>query len=291
MESALAYCRAAHFFTAMLAFGACGFLWGCSSQALRAEINPALRRGAFLASLVVFASGLVWLDLEAAFMSEDWNSALNWSVIKDVLFDTSFGRVWLVRLSIIFLLLIVLWLPRAERCTKSFLLSAAVVASLSMVDHGSMQEGLVGAGHRLNDALHLLCAAAWLGGLPPFLMCLNACEKPELRGPAMSAMMTYSRAGHVFVPLVVATGMINIALTSGGAPWPLSSPYRILLNLKIMLVLTMVCIALYNRYMIVPRLRREARAWRSLRLNSIAEVGLSIAIVALVSLFGLLDPA
>ena len=291
MESALAYCRAAHFLAAMLAFGACYFRWGCSSTALRAEINPTLRRGAFAASLVAIVSALFWLDFEAAFMSEDWTSALNLGVVEDVLFHTSFGAAWLFRIPLIFILLIALWFSKADRCTTSFLLSGAVLVSLSFVDHASMQEGFLRVGHRLNDSLHLLAGAAWLGGLPPFLLCMKACEKPALRGPAIEAMMTYSRAGHAFVPLVVATGAVNIALTTGRLPWPASSPYRALLILKIALVFTMICIAIFNRYVIVPRLGRDANSWRTLRLNAIVELALSTAAVALVSMFGLLDPA
>ncbi len=75
-----------------------------------------------------------------------------------------------------------------------------------------MQQGALGAAHRLNDFLHLLTGSAWLGGLIPFVLCVRICAEPRLRAPAVSAMMRYSKAGHVFVPVVAATGAINVAL-------------------------------------------------------------------------------
>jgi putative copper export protein len=53
----------------------------------------------------------------------------------------------------------------------------------------------------------------------------------------------------------------------------------------------MVALALMNRYAVVPRLRaRGAAAIADLRRLTIAELGLAAGVLALVSLFGLLDP-
>ena len=49
-------------------------------------------------------------------------------------------------------------------------------------------------------------------------------------------------------------------------------------------------IALVNRYVLAPRLKPDAPAPRVLTNTSIAEVVLGVAVVALASVFGLLDP-
>jgi putative copper resistance protein D len=138
--------------------------------------------------------------------------------------------------------------------------------------------------------LHLLATAAWLGGLPMFALCLTAYRDPSLSVAAVTAMRRFSFWGQFDVALVVLTGTVNVALTSGlGALTP-TTPYRALLAAKLVLVATMIALALFNRYVLAPRLAPEAPALRTLMKTSLAEVALAAAVVALVSLFGLLDP-
>ncbi len=153
-----------------------------------------------------------------------------------------------------------------------------------------MQQGGVGAIHRANHALHLLTTGAWLGGLLPFALCLTFYREPALRRDAVTAMKRFSFWGQFDVALVVLTGAVNIALTSGAAPFPPTTPYRALLCVKIALVATMVSIALLNRYLLAPRLKPDAPALRLMMKTSIAEVVLGVVVVGLVSAFALLDP-
>ena len=53
-------------------------------------------------------------------------------------------------------------------------MSAALLASLGLVGHAAMQTGVEGVRHRANHAVHLLTTGAWIGGLVPFVMCLDA---------------------------------------------------------------------------------------------------------------------
>ncbi len=95
----------------------------------------------------------------------------------------------------------------------------------------------------------------------------------------------------VAVAAIVATGAANIALTSGRAPLPPSTPYRALLDVKIALVAVMIALALVNRYVLVPRLSARPAALLALRRLSLVNAALGALVVALVSAFGLLDPA
>jgi len=152
-----------------------------------------------------------------------------------------------------------------------------------------MQHGGVGALHRANHALHLLAAGAWLGGLPLFALCLNAYRDPALRRDAAIAMRRFSFWGQFDVALVVLTGAVNVALTSGAPLFPTTS-YRALLCAKIAIAATMIAIALANRFLLAPRLKPDAPAQRILMRTSLAEVALCVVAVALVSVLGLLDP-
>ncbi|MGH6797771.1 MAG: CopD family protein [Roseiarcus sp.] len=116
-------------------------------------------------------------------------------------------------------------------------------------------------------------------------------ERDDLRQDAVRAMTSFSFWGQFIVAAIVLTGVVNIALTSGRPPIPPTTPYRALLVAKIVLVAIMISLALFNRFVLAPRLKASATALAILRLTSAAEVALGGVVVALVSVFALLDPA
>ncbi len=286
MEAALALCRFTHFAATMTLFGAAAFVSALAPPELARALAPAIRRIAAIAIPLALASALAWLALEAVSMA----GALDADALSGVLFDTSFGAVWQGRLVLALALVVALVLGKGGPSLVLTLASALLVASLGLVGHAAMQEGALGALHRANHALHLLTAAAWLGGLPMFALCLRACRDPGLRSDAVTAMRRFSFWGHFDVALVVITGLVNIALTTGFGSLTVTTPYRALLAVKVALVAMMVAIALFNRYILTPRLKTSARAADILTRTCLAEVALGATVLALVSLFGLLDP-
>ena len=222
-------------------------------------------------------------------MAGDWDALLDPGAIGAVLTDTAFGAVWLWRLPLAAALVAAAALGRGGPSRALLAGSALQLASLGLVGHAAMQTGVVGALHRANDALHLLAAAAWLGGLLVFAACVSVYRRPALQADAQTTMRRFSLWGQLDVAVLLATGVANVALTSGlGALTP--TPYRILLAAKLVLVATMVALALFNRYALAPRLRPDGTALAALASSCRAEVVLGAAAVALVSLFGLFDP-
>jgi putative copper resistance protein D len=290
MEGVLALCRFAHFLAAMVLFGASLYVRVLAPPDLAQALAPAARRIAIGAIPVIALSALAWLALEAASMTGDWSGLLDADALRGVLFDTAFGQVWQGRLLLALAPVVALALPGRAPSTLMLTLSGLLLASLGLVGHAAMQTGALGGLHRLNHALHLLTAGAWLGGLPMFALCLKAYRDPALRRDAVTAMRRYSDWGQFDVALVVVTGVVNVALTSG-LPLPATTPYRILLAVKLALVAIMIVIALVNRYVVAPRLKPEGSALRILMITSLAEVALGAAVIALVSLFALLDPS
>ncbi len=290
MEGALALCRVAHFAAAMTLFGATAFVVAFAPPDLARPLRPATRTIAAAAIPIAALSALVWLALEAASMVGDWSAFVDPESIGAVLTDTGFGAVWLWRLILAAALVVALALGRGGPTLALLVGAALLLASLGLVDHAAMQTGAVGALHRANAALHLMATAAWLGGLPMFALCLKRYRDPSLSAAAATAMRRFSFWGQFDVALVVLTGIVNVALTSGLGGLAPTTPYRMLLVAKLVLVATMVVLALYNRYILAPRLAPEAPALRTLMNTSLAEVALGAAVVALVSLFGLLDP-
>ena len=244
-------------------------------------------------------------------MADEWSAATDPEAIGAVLTDTAFGHVWAVHLVLAAALVAVVVLESSARASRdkpastfsqrapgprarwaaTSLVSAALLASLGFVGHAAMQSGAEGVLHRANHAVHLLTTGAWIGGLVPFAMCLRAYERDDLRKDAVRAMAGFSFWGQFIVAAVVLTGVANIALTSGRPPIPPTTPYRVLLVAKIIIVAIMISFALFNRFVLAPRLKASATALAALRLTSAAEIGLGCIVVALVSVFALLDPA
>ena len=276
---------------AMLAFGASAFLWLYAPAALRDALAPRICPLMVVAGVVALASALLWLSLEAASMADDPSAAVDIGVIGAVLTDTAFGEAWIAHLVFATAFVAVALFAGRGAWGAITLLAGLMLASLALVGHAAMQTDVEGVFHRANHAVHLLTAGAWLGGLIPFILSRDAYAANRLRGEAVSAMKRFSFAGHFVVAAIVLTGIVNIALISGRPPLPTTTPYRILLDVKIGVVAIMILLALFNRYRLAPRLASDAAALAALRATSVAEVALGTAAVALVSVLALLDPA
>jgi putative copper resistance protein D len=291
MPTALIICRLAHFSATMLLFGAGAFLWALAPEQLTRELAGPARRMAAAGIVVAAVTALAWLALEAGQMGDGWSDAVNPDTLRAVVFETDFGEVWLWRIGLALVLVGALGVRRHDRWAFVVPVSALLLASLGLVGHAAMREGWIGGLHRLNHSIHLLCAGAWLGGLPPLILCLRRYRDPRLRLEAAIALRRFSGAGHFLVALVVLTGIVNTILTLGRWPNDLSSPYQTLLAVKIALVAAMIALALVNRYVLAPRIKDQTgAALRILTINSFAEIGLGIAVLALVSVFGTLAP-
>jgi copper resistance protein D len=289
--TALALCRFGHFLSAMLAFGMSAYLWAYAPERLRLALSPIVRRLALIASLVALVTAFAWLSLESASMADDWSAAVDPGQIGAVLTDTAFGHAWAVHLVLAAAMVAVVAFGPRARWMATSLVSAALLASLGLVGHAAMQAGAEGVLHRANHAVHLMAAGAWIGGLVPFVMCVRAYERDDLRKDAVRAMAGFSFWGQFVVAVIVLTGVVNIALTSHHPPLPPTTSYRALLTAKLIIVAIMILLALFNRFVLAPRLKASANALTTLRASSAAEVVLGCVVIALVSVFALLDPA
>jgi putative copper resistance protein D len=288
--TALALCRFAHFLAAMLAFGMSAYLWAYAPERLRVALSPAAHCVELIASIVALITAIAWLAFESAAMAEDPSAAVDPDQLAAVLTDTAFGHMWAAHLIVAAALVAVVAFSRAGWAATS-IVSAALLASLGLVGHAAMQMGAEGVLHRANHAIHLIAAGAWIGGLVPFAMCLRAYQRDDLRKGAVRAMAGFSFWGQLIVAAIVLTGVVNIALTSRHPPLPPTTPYRALLIVKLLIVAIMIALALFNRFVLAPRIKTSANALATLRATSLVEIALGCVVVALVSVFALLDPA
>lgn len=98
-----------------------------------------------------------------------------------------------------------------------FMLTTAQFILLAGIGHATLNEGVTAKIHQTNHAIHLICAAAWFGGLLPVLWCMQLI-KGRWRHQAIQALMRFSWCGHFAVIGVLASGVLNALLITGFPP-------------------------------------------------------------------------
>ena len=177
-------------------------------------------------------------------------------------------------------------------------LTAVLLASLAGVGHTQVHEGVTAIVHVTADAVHLLAAGAWLGGLlPPGMVVVSSRAKQLSNDDAVLVLSRFSGMAYLAVAALVASGLINGWLLVGSLSALIGTTYGELLLLKLGLFGLMLCLAASNRFWLVPALANAATISQSdlalsrLRRNILAEQILGVLVVGIVNLLGTLSPA
>ncbi len=280
---------------------------GCSVD--HHALTRRLTRIAFAALLLTLVSGTLWLLLQASGMSgQPISVALHREVVQTVVLRTQVGHDWLVRTGLLTLLAIVLVLMRKRGRSRAPLvialaLSAAELSALVWAGHAGAARGGRGAMQQTSDAIHLVAAGIWLGGLVPLALLLATAQGAGDEGwlvVARNAASRFSTLGVLSIASLLATGIVNSWLLVGDLTGLLDTDYGRCLLLKLGLFLATVGVASVSRIRLVPRLSSApARlgldaAWktvRELQRNIAIEVGLGVLILGIVGVLGTLPPA
>jgi copper resistance protein D len=260
--------------------------------------DPWFWRVTTVGAIVALLSALSLLLATTANMAGSASAALDPDTIKKVLVATSFGRAWCWHLGFAVLAIGVCLAPRVHwRMPAILVLSFLLLVSLGWVGHAVEGLGLVGLVHPINQMVHLIAAGLWLGGLVPLAWLLGRARPRSGTAwisVARDVVPRFSQMGYAAVVLLAATGAVNTLLLVGSIQALVGTPYGRLLSLKILLFLAMVAVALFNRFRLLPRLRREAQASAAaaaLARSVLFEQGLGFAILAVVSVLGTWPPA
>lgn len=275
-------CRFLHFTVVLMLFGAWVFrplLLGHTTK----ELDPALARATRWLSAVALLSGVGWLLLISASMASSPQAAFDPATLGLVLSNTFFGQVWRWHLLLNLLLVALLLTPWRSNMAWRIGLSSLLLATLAPVGHGAMLDGLQGQLLILNQIVHLTCVGAWLGGLMLLVMILR---QPDDH-PLSAILRRFSGIGYALVAGLVMTGLINVRVLTGAFwPTPLLSGFALILLVKVVLVIAMLGLALFNRL----RVEDCQQSPGVLRTSVVLEWLLGIGAVAAVSLLGTLPP-
>jgi copper resistance protein D len=290
LDEALVLSRLLHFTATFLLFGACAFLWKMAPAELSGRLEAQLRGLLRLAVIVTAVTAVAWLMLVAGSMGEGWEDTVRAETLREVLLETRFGNVWLVRLGLIALLIATVALGGGYRSRDVVVASGLVVASLGLVGHAAMDAGLLAVLRGINHAAHLLSAGLWVGGLVPLALVLGEGRCAKAEGVVSTTLRRFSGTGHVVVAVVIATGAINTWFILGGWSINIGSTYQSLLLAKILLVTVMIVLAIINRYAFLPRLKSNGSAIQQLYRSTLVEIFLGLMAIGLVSYFATLEP-
>jgi putative copper export protein/mono/diheme cytochrome c family protein len=282
-----------------------------ASARLLAYHNHLLRIGA--ASLIVaLVFGMGWLGLLAADASGAGLAVvMSPQIVWTFLAQTTLGTVFAVRGLAGFLLLILLFSSSigSADSVAALLLRALVltsgtifVAGLAWSGHAAATEGASGWVHRVNDAIHVLAAGAWVGGLLPLALLLSTMRlsaDSATMAIARAVIMRFSMLGVISVAALLFTGALNTWYLAGTLPALLGTIYGRLLLIKIALFAAMLGLASYNRFRLTPRIVEPSSTAEShasiavsqLVRTSLMEIMLGLGAVALVAWLGALPPA
>ncbi|MEI9991244.1 MAG: CopD family protein [Rhizomicrobium sp.] len=285
MTLLFALVRAIHFASLTTVFGASALL----AQARRIGVTDEhLRKTLMAAAWATPASAILWLCFVGGEMTGDAAAGFEPSVAATVIAHSFYGHVFLAR--VVPLIGLALLCLRGGGYALKAVVAGLALAGLGLTSHaasaGSPQSGYLGAAI---DALHLLAAGFWIGGLVVIMPQIV----PRIRDTArLVALLTmFSRWGVVSVAVLIAAGTANAVfiLDMPGMAW--SGTYVTWLAVKIVLAGLMVALALTNRFGVLPALARGDREARdTIPLTVLAELGAALLILMIVGILGLTAP-
>lgn len=311
MDDPLVVVRAVHFAATLTLAGVAIFNIFVAQPALRLADGAKLREPVgrrltligWSALALTLLSGAAWFVLVAQSISDQplADVLADGGGLRTVLLETDFGRDWLARLALIVVLALLvaagLGGGRDSRPLLKLaivLAAAGVAGTLAWAGHGVGGTGIDGSIHAAADFLHLVAAAAWVGGLLPLALLLAAAQRASAMQVARAASLRFSACGVVAVGTLVLTGAVNTWYLAGSIHALSATDYGRLLLVKITLFLVMLALATINRLWLTPALtvgKPSADALRQLSRNIVVEIAAGALVIAVVAVLGVTPPA
>lgn len=218
---------------------------------------PNIGRLALLALAALAVLGLLVQGGKASgsLLAAPWIPAL-----KQMLFTSRFGALWLARLTLSMALIGLLWRARSYRQLWWVLAAgAALLLTISLASHAAAESSPylpVAA-----DWLHLAAASVWIGGLAHFVLGMwriRTLEADARTRLTASLIPRFTRLALPSVAVLAATGLYAAYLQVGSVPALLETLYGNVLLIKATISLVMIGLGALNFLVMTPRMRLAA---------------------------------
>ena len=260
---------------------------------------------ACIASATLLVASAVQLLVQASVVYETSAVDALGSPIRSLLTETDWGRLWLWRA--LLAVLMTASLGTAWRRIRSepeqggglaliyaaALLGLGVLLTISMTSHAAATPNVRGIA-LLNDFVHMVSAAVWVGGLVSLAIALflsfEMLRDSERRTVLKALARRFSIVAGLSVAVLLLTGFYS-AWAQVTEFQALSTPYGRTLAAKIAIVALLLLTAAANLIWVRPRLRSNDRAAYWLRRLVAVECVLVVLVILSVGFLTALEPA
>jgi putative copper export protein/mono/diheme cytochrome c family protein len=282
LEIVVALLRGVHLAALMSLFGTLLFLAVVVPDATTANAAEAIRTRALLVRLgrvsaaCALIAGMAWLTIASAVIAGTRGIAMTMHAVPVVALQTQFGKWILLRLILLIAALVLPFgrhLPRAG----AIVLAGAAVAVQPLIGHAGAIGGSLGIELIASEALHLLAAGAWLGGLLPLFIAIRVLPADA----ATTACRGFTPIGLSAVVVLAGTAVVQVADFIGGMPGLFGTVYGQIALLKVGVFLVLLLLAAINRFVLTERIAGAAHAVarRRMRRSIAAETVLGALVV------------
>jgi putative copper export protein len=154
----------------------------------------------------------------------------------------------------------------------------AVVASTSFAWVGHIHGLTPNTAPSLLLCLHLLCAAFWLGALPPLWIIATGANESQIA----AAAARFGKLAVRVVALMFAAGASLLLMLIGSAAQFWASDYGRMMAIKLLAVAALLSLAAWNKLILTPRLLQgDASAVIKFRRALLAEIGVGALILSI----------
>ena len=251
LEIIVAFLRGTHVAALASLFGTLLFLavvaHGATSEAL--SLQRRLLRTARISASCALVIGLAWLAVESAVMAGADGIIRALHALPVVAFRTQFGQ-WLLLRFVLLAAMLPLLRARRAGITTALVLAGAALAVQPLIGHAGAIGGGVGSELIASEVLHLLAAAAWLGGLLPLFFAVRALPPHA----AATTCRAFTPIGLAAVVLLAGTAVVQVAELMGGLPGLFGTVYGHVALVKLGLFVVLLAIAALNRFALIYRL-------------------------------------
>jgi putative copper export protein len=261
-------------------FGAAGavFFWLYCGTLLRDSQRGLTRRLTAIFVCVAVVASILRILLLAGSMSGDAAGMFN-TTFAGMILGAGEGRASGVR--IIGLALILFALSKRPVFRGPAILGA-VAASTSFAWVGHIHALVPNTVPSLLLCLHLLCAAFWLGALPPLLIIATDAHEPQIA----AAAARFGKLALRVVALLIAAGASLLLMLIGSAGQFWTSDYGRMMAIKLLAVAALLSLAAWNKLALTPRLLQgDTRAMIKFRRSLLAEMSVGALILLATAAF------
>jgi putative copper resistance protein D len=257
---------------------------GAAAAPARRRLDDLARWSGGLALLI----GACWMVLQAAVIAGATTLGGTLHALVLVARDTQFGNLVLIRLALLLLALPLLG-GRGWRLAAALLLTGSALAMQGGIGHAGATAGLNRATLLALEALHLLAAGAWIGGLVPLFLLVGSLPSPA----AAAACESFTAVGLSAVLTIACTALVQASQWISSLAGLFGTDYGRIALVKLGMFLLLLILACVNRFVLTERLRDPAKPLtrRWLRMSVAAEATLGMLVIMVAAFLASAAPA